>query len=255
MQPMEPGIEAPPARTSFAAAARLAQRKILRSLRHKGYRETARLVLYNCWQLLRSRFSRRRDRAMPDPLDLEWGTDTAQVVEQGELEVDSPNHAFAVRYQATPPEAFQAMMAALDIRFEDYTFVDIGSGKGRALLLAADYPFRAIAGVEFSPLLHRIAADNIEKRRPAFRACRDVASIRADAAVFQLPQTPLVLYFYHPFDRPVMEKVAENIRASLAGCPRSVYIVYFNPVCGDTLERNGQFAPLHRGRDFTIYRN
>jgi hypothetical protein len=41
-------------------------------------------------------------------------------------------------YQPTDPAEFREMMKALPIDFREFTFVDIGSGKGRTLLMAAE---------------------------------------------------------------------------------------------------------------------
>ena len=58
---------------------------------------------------------------------------------------------FHSAYQPTEPALFHEMLAALNITFEDFTFIDLGSGKGRALLMASDYPFLRIVGVELLP--------------------------------------------------------------------------------------------------------
>jgi hypothetical protein len=233
---------------------RTTRRKVVKALQRDGYRGTVRLVLRNCWHMVRSRFpDSRRNRS--NAFDLEWGVDTCQIVEQGELEVKSAHQVLAGRYEPTPAAAFREMMEALNIRHEEYTFVDIGSGKGRTLLLAAEYPFRAIIGAELSPELHGIALDNIKKCRSRFRACHNVTSICADATTFSLPACPLVVYFYDPFGSPVMEKVVANIRSSLMRHPRKILVVYYNPACAASLEKDGLFVPLRRGPCFIVYRN
>src|SRR5438552_13937135 len=47
-------------------------------------------------------------------------------------------------YQPTEPSLFHEMLKALKIDFREFTFIDLGSGKGRVLLMAANYPFRRI---------------------------------------------------------------------------------------------------------------
>ena len=66
-------------------------------------------------------------------------------------------------YFPSEPWLFEEMMHALPVRFQDFTFVDLGSGKGRALLMAAPYGFKRIIGVEFMPEWHRAAEENIRK--------------------------------------------------------------------------------------------
>ncbi len=241
----------------FVALSRTAgsiKRKLTKALRRDGYLGTINLVLRNCWYLLRSPFPNSR-RNTSNAFDIEWGVDTCRLVEQGDLDVHGIHQIYAGRYEPTPAPAFREMIAALDGRYEEFTFVDIGSGKGRILLLAAEYPFRAIIGVELSPMLHQIAVHNIEKCRVRFRACENVTSTCVDAAEYRLPPGPLILYFYYPFDLPVMEKVVANIRNSLVHEPREIQVIYYNPVYSATLEKDALFVPLRRGEGFIIYSN
>ena len=54
-------------------------------------------------------------------------------------------------------DQWQQTLAETPHGIQDYTFLDIGSGKGRVLMLASDAPFRHIVGVELSPALTAIA--------------------------------------------------------------------------------------------------
>src|SRR5579863_4122649 len=78
-----------------------------------------------------------------------------------DLNIQSANWIDGNDYAAIDPLRFQQAMAAFDFRFEDYTFIDFGSGKGRALLLASEFPFKRILGLEFAPELHTAAETNI----------------------------------------------------------------------------------------------
>src|ERR1700688_3075147 len=80
-----------------------------------------------------------------------------------DLDIPSPNWIEANDYAAIEPEHFSRVLADSRIAFEDFTFIDFGSGKGRALLLASEYPFRRIVGLEFSPELHLTAEENIAR--------------------------------------------------------------------------------------------
>ena len=75
-------------------------------------------------------------------------------------------------YQPTDPALFQEIMASLPIEFEQFAFVDLGSGKGRTLLMASEYPFKRIVGVELIAELHRAAEENIRDYRSADAALR-----------------------------------------------------------------------------------
>ena len=73
-----------------------------------------------------------------------------------------------MRYEAITPEAFHGLLASIDLGDHDLTFIDLGSGKGRAVLLASLYPFRRLIGVEFSPELTEVARLNVQ----AVSSCR-----------------------------------------------------------------------------------
>ena len=123
------------------------------------------------------------------------------------------------------PPRFRKTICSLDIRFEDFVFIDYGSGKGRALLLASEFPFKRIIGVEFSETLHEIARANIATYKSSTQRCRSIESVWMDAAEYDLPDDPLVLYFYNPFLEPLMQDVVDRVQASIASRPRPVYAV------------------------------
>src|SRR5437899_12260111 len=105
-------------------------------------------------------------------------------------------------YQPTERELFYEMMDALaqhtKINFNDFTFIDLGSGKGRTLLMASDYPFRRIVGVELLPSLNQIALENISKYQSESQKCHVLQSICDDATNFRFPAEPTVVYLFHP---------------------------------------------------------
>src|SRR6188508_1333404 len=88
--------------------------------------------------------------------DWKYGTDTRRMIDAGDLETESENKSRAVQYQATKAWPFLKLLRAIQVP-RDGIFVDFGSGKGRALLIAADYGFKRSVGIEFSPQLCAIA--------------------------------------------------------------------------------------------------
>src|SRR3977135_3821117 len=101
-------------------------------------------------------------------------------------------------YQPTEPALFHEMMASLPIEFDQFTFIYLGSGKGRTLLMASEYPFRKIVGVELIAELHRAAEENIGAYKSPTQRCTQVESLLADARDFELPEEPLLLYLFNP---------------------------------------------------------
>ncbi|MGC2160393.1 MAG: class I SAM-dependent methyltransferase [Silvibacterium sp.] len=146
-----------------------------------------------------------------------------------DLDIASPNWIEGRDYTAIEPERFRRVLASLDIAWDQYTFVDLGSGKGRALLLASEFPFKRIAGLEFSPELHRIAEANIGLYRSESQKCRDIESMNLDFVDFTLPNEPLVLFFFDPCRGSALEKAVRRIAQSLRTNSYPVYAAYVAP--------------------------
>ena len=136
-------------------------------------------------------------------------------------------------YQPTESALFHEMIGAMCARpgfdFRDFVFVDLGSGKGRTLLMAADYPFRRIVGVELLPVLNRAALENLSKYRNDSQKCFDIESICADATEFEFPDEATVLFLFNPFPEAGLRRVVANLERSLREHPRRAYVLYHNP--------------------------
>ena len=116
-----------------------------------------------------------------------------------------------------------------------FTFVDLGSGKGRALLLASHYPFHHILGVELDPTLAMIAQTNLHSFQAPWQQTRSLEVRHADATAVDLPLTPLVLYLYNPFLAPALKRVLRRLKISLRRHPRELWLVYINPSAAHVL--------------------
>ena len=141
---------------------------------------------------------------------------------------------FHSAYQPTDPAAFHEMLHALgdyaNTDFQGFTFVDLGSGKGRTLLMASDYPFARIIGVELLPSLHHVAQQNVANYNPVSQRCFAIESVCADATQFRFPDGPLVLYLFNPLPDTGLRQVLSNLEASLKARPRPAYVLYHNPL-------------------------
>jgi len=139
-------------------------------------------------------------------------------------------------YQPMEQELFSEMLNALGIDYREFTFIDIGSGKGRALLMASVYPFRRVLGIELLPELNEIAQDNIRRFASSEQRCQTVEAICADATGFQFPSDPLVVYLFHPLPAAGFTTVMTNLDLSWREKPRPIHVVYANPVFEPMLE-------------------
>jgi SAM-dependent methyltransferase len=127
------------------------------------------------------------------------------------------------------------MMASLPIEFDQFTFIDLGSGKGRTLLMASEYPFMRIVGVELIAELHRAAEENLREYRSPTQRCSQIEALCADASEFLFPDTPLVLYLFNPLPQAGLRRMIRNLEQALAQLPRPVWIVYHNPAMDSIL--------------------
>ncbi len=136
------------------------------------------------------------------------------------------------QYQPSVPDEFREMMQRIEADLSEFTFIDLGSGKGRALLLASEYPFRRIIGVEVQEELHRIAERNIAQFDSPARVCDEIVSHVGDARDYEFPDGPLFVYLFNPFPEYVLRMVTENLQRSLEQNPRAAFVVYNTPECG-----------------------
>lgn len=160
-------------------------------------------------------------------------------------------------YQPTEADLFHEMLSALrektGCEFRDFVFIDLGSGKGRALLMASDYPFHRIVGVELLPQLHLVAVKNLAKYRSENQKCFALQSICADAIEFDFPADPIVLYLFNPLPEAGLRHVIANLEQSLRSHPRKVYVIYHNPLLGHALSERHAWKKIGGTHQYVLY--
>lgn len=160
-------------------------------------------------------------------------------------------------YQPTEPALFREMIEALQqnaVDLSELTFIDLGSGKGRTLLMASDYPFRRIVGVELLPSLHQIAQENLTLYKNSSQKCFSLHTICSDATAFPFPEEPLVLYLFNPFPESGLRKTIQNLEKSLRSQPRTVYVLYHNPQLEHVLEEQSFLKKIAGTHQYSIFR-
>jgi SAM-dependent methyltransferase len=186
--------------------------------------------------------------------DKQYGVDTVGCIHPTKLNINNPNQLHAVSYGGSDPKLFREIIGTLPINYQDFMFIDFGSGKGRAILLATEFPFKRVVGVEFSEELHRIAQDNIRRFNRSVSRCQDVDSVCVDATDYPLPDECLVCYFCNPFDATIMARVVANIRNSFLRRPRDIFIVYYNPKEGHLVDKEDCFMSIGTNNFVPIWR-
>jgi hypothetical protein len=147
-------------------------------------------------------------------------------------------------YASSPAAALRHAIHSLSIELSRFVFVDLGSGKGRTLLIAAAENFLRVEGVEVSRDLHGAAAANIARLPLRGRAPIVLHCIAAEAYV--IPQEPCLFYLYNPFGEDVLSKVLENVTASWLKNPRPIYFIYMNPENRRCFEISRSIQPVTR---------
>ncbi len=158
-------------------------------------------------------------------------------------------------YQPTDPELFREMLDGLDIDYAQFTFLDLGSGKGRTLLMASEYPFLRVLGVELLSELNQLAQENIREFKSDARKCVVVESLCEDARVFTFPAEPLVIYLFNPFLKSGLAQVVRNLEQSLQEHSRPVIVLYHNPLLANVLDASPLLKRINVTHQYSVYRN
>ena len=187
--------------------------------------------------------------------DFIHGVDTCGEIPLSELDFSNENKSTGLEYQSHHPALTRAALNSLDIHHEDYTFIDIGCGKGRVLLIAAEFPFRKVVGLEFAPSLAETARRNVQRYRgPSRRA--EIEVVTGDATEYDLPPEPLILYFFSPFSPDVLNRVVQRVEDSFQRSPRNLLVMFTGvPVMRDrAFGSRPQYERLSRAPHMDVYR-
>jgi SAM-dependent methyltransferase len=223
------------------------------TIRHRGFVGALGYYTSEFLEFLRDLTpERRRSRYGDIDYDFDHGVDTTWA--NVSLRTRWREFVSGARYQASEPELFHQILNALPVSPEGFTFLDLGSGKGRTLLMASEYPFHRIIGLELLGELNGIAQRNIVNYHAERQRCRAIESLAGDARAFTFPREPLVLYLFNPFPDYVLRTVLQNLRNSLIATPREAYVIYHNLVHEEVFQAQPWLREMHRTHQFAIYR-
>jgi hypothetical protein len=183
--------------------------------------------------------------------DRRFGVDTIETTSDRAL----PAVPFGIRYQPTKIKRLRKIFGELRVSYQDFIFLDVGSGKGRVLLVASEFPFRRIIGVEFLPELHSIAEKNIRAYRSTTQKCSAIESLCCDATAYRMPPGNMVIFLSNPFEHPIVSRLMINLKESLQNHPRQVYLIYHNPVCHNLIMRLDFLEVSSVAQLYTIYKS
>lgn len=214
-----------------------------------------RQLLAGLWEFIRdSTPARRRSRYGDAEYDWEHRVDTTSGTVGWRERLLGVFHS---PYQPTDAGLFHEMLGDLQRQagcdFRKFTFIDLGSGKGRTLLMAADYPFRRVIGVELLPELHRAAVENLQRYKSGSQKCFAIEAMCADATEYVFPDESIVLYLFNPLPEAGLRRVLANVEASLRANPREAFVVYHNPLLEHVLNGSAVWNEIFGTHQFTLY--
>lgn len=182
------------------------------------------------------------------------GTDTAGFKSRREYDLPAEELETVTQYEPVNETGFRTIVDCVLPDTSGHAFIDIGSGKGKALLMAATYDFHKVVGVELDEPLHRIAERNIATaRRNGVLKCADVSSVKMDARRFDdYPQNSFV-FIFNPFDADIMDAYVRHLSAQVREKDLSVLLVYLNPRHADCFHDADVFEELLRLNRLAIY--
>jgi hypothetical protein len=171
------------------------------------------------------------------------------------LAIQGSNAKWGFYYEPSREEVFHRAIKSLPMRLDDYCFIDLGAGKGLPLLLASEYSFKSITGVEYSKTLADAANLNIRIHNQQTGSHARTQCIWGDAADFEFPSEQTILYLYNPFQGKVMTRVIANLEKSLRSAPRDLWVLYANPWEGRKFRRSPMFETIEWNSDYSLHRS
>jgi hypothetical protein len=201
------------------------------------------------------------DRQKQHPFDRRHKVDTGGLIYPEALAWGHEHDHESAGYYATAPSMFHeaiarwsTLLAGSRYALSDYTLVDIGAGKGRVVMMASEYSFRAVVGVELNPGLVKIARRNVRKfvrkswnglpgiksetstprtttspRGPRTWGAPGLQIVKGDVLEFPLPDGPVVLFFFNSFEREMVRMWLERLVEAAATRTAPIDLIYVHP--------------------------
>jgi SAM-dependent methyltransferase len=169
-----------------------------------------------------------------------YGLNTSGFDELQHLQKKGIDVSHSTIYMPVNYYMLEKMMNEINQFPHNKSFLDIGCGKGRAMVVAAHYGFKKIKGIDISKKFCDEAKQNINNARNNFTDVEFKVELQ-DAFYYQVPKDVSVIFIFNPFDEVIMSGVVENILISQEKNPRTIYVVYINPLY-ETLFLENQFV-------------
>jgi hypothetical protein len=182
------------------------------------------------WKWRWFHFRHQKQERLNVEFDRKFGVETAEELPLAEAGVSQADVALGnAIYRPLTENLFRAAIAAIGIDPANFTFVDVGSGKGKVLFMAADYPFKRIVGVEYAGGLHEVAIRNVASYRSEQQRCKVIEPVHADALQYEMPAGPLVLFIFNALAKETMRQLLVQLdERSASDHDRPIILIYTN---------------------------
>jgi len=187
------------------------------------------------------------------PFDEEHGVRTSGLIPGRFLKTGHAQDRHSTAYFGVAPSVFDGLLKRWQRTkpcdsLEAFTFVDIGAGMGRAMLLASEFPFRKVQGIELNPTLAGIARKNIRKWQAAGRAIASMQIVCGDVLESRFPQGPCLAFLFNPFGELVMRRLLKVLARAFADRPGELDLLYVNNEQEGVIEVQSGFTRLYLGQ-------
>ncbi len=186
--------------------------------------------------------------------DWRYQIDTINTAQLDTLAIDSKNKSVGNYYEGTNAYIFQKMISRAEVDPSKSCFVDFGSGKGKAMFMAAERGFRRIIGVEFSIELVEINRKNLEIFKQKTKSKAEFEILHMDASEYAIPADANLLFFSNPFNEALTAKVIGNILKSYEQSPREIWVVHLHPQGNMAFANHPRFKIVHEAREGFVFR-
>lgn len=191
------------------------------------------------------------------PFDIAHGTETSGLL-SGNVIARGTTHVATdlTAYYGIAPSILRSLLD-LWLRelhplapIERTIFLDVGAGKGRAMLLASEYPFLRVEGIELNPKLADIARRNISiwEKTQQSTMLAPLTLHEDDATRMLLPHEPLLAHLFHPFEDKLLRRFLRHVEKDLTAHSRPFDLFYVNAEHDSLLDKHPGFERLWLGR-------
>ncbi len=178
------------------------------------------------------------------PFDIAYNTTTSGFLPPWLLRSGTTTDAHTTAYAGCQPSCLRRALMVIP-QPEDCTFVDFGCGKGRALIVATEFAFRRILGIELAPGLVTAARHNAQIVEKQYPQRTKIEVVQGDATAVPFPEGKLAIFLYHSFGPELVARMLSRISEAVVGGERTIFLIYENPVYGALVDAIQNFTRVH----------